>query len=196
MSRLCYVTGVPAVGKSTVSNGLEQSFPDRYVHMGFGGILLDALRENGTTKSERDLRLDPGGIVTRALIDQATTILQRRVADAKTAWTLIDSHAASLTREGYVATPDGNSFFRQLRYSAVVHLIDDPEAVLARSDTQNSGRLARTKRDVEWHSSLLVPISILYASYSSCPAFFVDVAGGAELAITIVDQLLRGLEDV
>src|SRR2546429_7062691 len=125
------VTGVPGVGKTTMCMFLAAMKPQRYVHVPFGGLIHRALNQPEIT--EADLRRSAAQLVTPRILSVATDMLMTEVA-RESRMVLVDSHAVSQTRYGYIVTPDGPSYFLRLRYSAIVQLFASAATVLSRSD--------------------------------------------------------------
>ena len=192
MRKVCLVTGTPGVGKTTLCSALARELPTRYQHISFGGLILKCLNEDGFGGTEADLRRRVSQLVTAQVISRATDLLvQETNADGnENLWLLLDSHAVSQDRFGFIATPDGPSYFQRLRYSAIINLFADPTEVLKRSNPDETGRQARTADDVATHANLQNAVTVLYSAFSACPAFFVDANARAGCLTEVVDRLL------
>lgn len=177
MTRICYVTGVPGVGKTTLCKTIISRHPAKYCHVNFGQLIassLTTLLDQGV--AERELRSDPTRFVTQEVLQAASSNLFSELAKDAYAgfeWLMLDSHAVSQDWFGFVATPDGPPYFSKLRYSAIIHLYAAPEVILARSNLENSGRQAANAEDVSRHESLLQSVTVAYSMMSGCPAYFV-----------------------
>lgn len=189
--KVCLMTGVPGVGKTSVCAGLTNKFPKRYRHLPFGRLIRQVLSEAGEEISEKALRQDVTAFVTPAVLAAATDELIRQThSGASSTWTLIDSHAVSQDWYGYLVTPDGSAYFSRVKYDAIVNLYADEVAVLARSHTASSGRRALTAADVALHAQLQAAVSIQYASYAQCPLYFISADTTLEDVVSSVDRIL------
>lgn len=173
-SRLCYLTGVPGVGKTTTARLLAELDSARFTRVSFGELILEVLRRESANMSEGHLRVHGRELVTSTLLQTATGLLQDRISAASTQWVVIDSHAVSQYGTDFVADPDGPSFFSEFLYDAIVHLRAEPAVVLARTQRDGTGRQAESVGDLAFHDQLLTAVSTLYASLSSCRAFFLN----------------------
>ncbi len=193
---LCLVTGVPGIGKSTICSTLAEGQPDRYRHVSFGRLILEALTDHGVTGvSEQDLRRRATELVTKQVLKSATALLAALVDRATDhEWLLIDSHAVSQDWYGYRATPDGSDYFAIFTYAAVVQLFAESTVVLERGAASTSGRYASTPGQLDLHFQLQAAVSISYGAQSACPVFFVDAAGEVADVAATVDTLLNGLD--
>lgn len=182
------VTGVPGVGKTTSCGFLARTLPDRYFHLSFGGLILRAL--NRPDLNEVDLRRSAADLVTPKILSVATGMLVAQAA-AESRIVLVDSHAVSQTRHGYVVTPDGDSYFTKVRYNAIVQLFASARTVLSRSEGATSGRQARTEHDIEMHFALQSAVSVGYSAASECPLLLVDAEDTVELVAASVEECLQ-----
>jgi adenylate kinase len=182
------VTGVPGVGKTTSCRFLARTRPDRYFHVPFGDLILRALNRHDL--NEVDLRRSAADLVTPKILSVATDMLVAQAA-AESRVVLVDSHAVSQTRHGYVVTPDGDSYFTRVRYNAIVQLFASAPTVLSRSGAASSGRQARTEHDIEMHFSLQSAVSVGYAAASECPLLLIDAEDTVELVAAGMDECLQ-----
>lgn len=192
---ICLVTGVPGVGKTTVCSMLAAKYPDRYRHVSFGKLILEALQESGERAvNHSDLRRDVSRLVTPTVIERATRLLEERArsGDAR-AWAIVDSHAVSQDWYGYRVTADGPRYFAVIRYSAIVNLFADAATVLKRTASDRAGRRALSEKELEIHFGLQAAVSICYGSLSECPVFFVDGGGELDAVVERVHAVLKGV---
>jgi adenylate kinase len=185
------VTGVPGVGKTTLCQFLAANWPEDYVHVSFGSFILRALNSEGIT--EPDLRRSAASLVSRNILAEATEILMAEVTKESRRFILVDSHAVSQDRFGYVVTPDGSSYFNRLKYGVIVQLHALPSTILSRSAAVITGRQARHEKDVEMHLMLQSAVSVGYSSASECPLYVVQAEEPVERVAAVVDGLVRGV---
>jgi adenylate kinase len=193
MTNVCLVNGAPGVGKTTLCEKLANGFRGRFVHLSFGELILQHLEAGGVRVDEPQLRREVTALVDASAISHATDALLDLLASSANKgadWILIDSHAVSPDHYGYIARPDGDSYFSRLRYDAIVHLYARGECVLSRGQGSETGRLCETKEEVEMLARLLEGVTLGYSSKCECPAYFVNAeAEPSSVAKTVSDIL-------
>jgi adenylate kinase len=185
------VTGVPGVGKTSLCRFLAGTRPNRYIHVPFGNLILRALDREEITEPE--LRSSAASLVTPSILAVATEMLMIEIAKSSGHIILIDSHAVSQNRFGYVVTPDGASYFGRLRYTAIVQLFASPSTVLTRSAAAVSGRQAIFERDVDMHFMLQCCVSVGYSAASECPLLVVEAEENVNRVAVNVESLLSNV---
>ncbi len=187
------VTGVPGVGKTTLCSSMVDSWPGDYAHISFGKLILKALNPNTELVTEPDLRRSAASLVTRTILAEATELLMVRVAKEQQRIVLVDSHAVSQDKFGYIVTPDGRTYFDRLQYGAIVQLHAAPLTILSRTAPAASGRQARSEKDIELHCILQSAISVGYSAASECPLYVVEAEEPTEALAVTVHRLLQGI---
>lgn len=185
------VTGVPGVGKTTLCKFMVSVWPNDYVHISFGTLILRTLSLNAEWVTEPELRRAAASLVTHRTLTEATELLMVEVAEAQHRIVLIDSHAVSQDRFGYIVTPDGRTYFDRLQYGAIVQLQAAPPTILARSAPDVSGRQARNEKDIELHYVLQSAVSVGYSAASECPLYVVEAEEPVESVGDMVHRLLQ-----
>ncbi|HZR82560.1 MAG TPA: AAA family ATPase [Candidatus Binatia bacterium] len=186
------LTGVPGVGKSSVARWLEERCDARYRWVPFGELIRQALNElAGSRVEEAQLRREPTSLVTEAVLEHATRQLVAMCASsARRVVVIVDSHAVSQDQFGFRSTPDGPSYFKALRYDAIVQLVLPGQEILDRTPVGTGGRQARSGVDLDFHSSLQLMVSTFYAAMSECPLFVVSADGAVSEVAARVDGVL------
>lgn len=184
--KLVLVTGAPGVGKSSVTSYLEKHSPGVFRRVHYGDLISRVL--GGV--SEKSLRTDVSRFITREVLRSADSLLEEELQSSKSSGliTLVDSHAVSMCKHGFLMTPDGSSFFQKFRYSAIIMLYAHPRVVFSRSEPERSGRQYKSHRDVEMLDSLLKSVVVCYSSWCQCPALLIE-AGGEVAGVAVNTQV-------
>jgi hypothetical protein len=139
---------------------------------------------------EPALRRHALDLVTPQVLQRATRLFEAAANETSADWCIVTSHASSQVGAIYVATPDSLSYFENRKYDAIVVLFGKPDGVYLRSEPDVSGRQARSDADLIRHERLIEATAILYASYSGCPAYFIEADGPSREVCTEVCRVL------
>ena len=192
MSFLCFLTGAPGVGKSTVSELLAAR--PGVASLPFGSLIQRELVKQGVSfDGHEDLRERADELVNAEILRGATQALVDEVAWFKKSddkWLVVDSHAVSPMSVGLRITPDPPSFFKRMSYDVIVQLYAAPDVILSRYQDDPRGRQVTTVEDVRAVDDAQRAVSVLYASLSGCPLYLVDATEDAQAVADSVFALL------
>jgi hypothetical protein len=145
---------------------------------------------SGTAVTEVDLRERPSELVTGEILAEAHETLLEKVPTVGAQWAVVDSHAVSQDWYGFRSTPDGESYFRRLRYDVIVQLYVDSATLISRINASREGRWGQTVDDLARLFALQSAVSTVYASRCECPLYFVRSDVPVDTLVRTVDHLL------
>jgi adenylate kinase len=193
-SRVCLVTGQPGVGKTTLCQVLSETQPDRFQVLSFGQLIREEVaRVRGLEVNEEALRQDVTRFVTGEVTARASEMLFDAISAGTKEWILVDSHAASQDHYGFRSTPDGPTYFKRVRYAAVIQLYLSESQLLERIRADRRGRFGTNEVELLRLFTLQVAVSTTYASRCECPLYLVDSSVGRTEVAAIATGLLNAL---
>lgn len=177
------LTGVPAVGKTTLAKNLKKMITPIDV-ITFGEVIQEVKQQRKQSVSYSEIRSNPTREATTYLIEEATKKLVKNVRLLKEkSHVLIDSHAVARDSYGYRATPDNYSFLQSIGYDGIFVLHGDHKEVAARVSEEADGRLTVSTEDVASHQALQDSVAIAYAIVAGCPVYFIETKGESKLSL-------------
>lgn len=185
------ITGVPAVGKTTLANKLAERISPLEVITFRELILTIKAADRPITHSE--LRRHPTREATMSTIEKAVELLISRVNELRARTNvLIDSHAVAKDEYGFRVSPDNISVLNRIGLRAIFVLHGDHNTIIRRLKSDASGRRLVTRAEISVHERLQDSVAISYAVASGCPVFFVNTT---ELDVGI-DNILKILDSL
>ncbi|MFL5914870.1 MAG: AAA family ATPase [Gaiellaceae bacterium] len=187
MSAAVYVSGLPGIGKTTAVKNLVEARPDEYVRLSFGETLREVIASDESLEAFRG---NATRTVSRAAIENATTMLAHRIRDEPTRVVLIDSHAVTPATEGLRATPDTAERLAAFGYEVIAHLsaAGAEERILRHGGSE--GRTAIAASEIAPAETVQLSIVARYASLCDCPLYVLSASGTAE---EVADRLGRAV---
>jgi adenylate kinase len=189
---LVLLTGIPAVGKTSVAEELQSRDPQQFQHFRFARLILQAVRDRRgePNLSYSNFKNRSAQLVTRADIAVATELLLAAAPRSDRRFLLVDSHAVSKANYGYRATPDSPDMLQRLGYRLIVHLFADPETVIARSSTGEHSQYT-SERDVALLEQAQIATSIFYAATGGSQLHIVNANAPVNDVASTVEELLH-----
>lgn len=181
-----YLTGVPAVGKSTVARAIEASTgAARY---SYGEILTAALHDRVRTQVE--LRERSGSVITPADVEAADRFVRTELrANLGIRNSVVDSHALTAEAYGLRAVPFARRHLTDLGFTHIVCLTAPEEVIRERIRVGGDGRRVQDQTDFQLHQSLQASLALNYAVELGVPVGFIR----ADRALDSVVADIRGL---
>jgi adenylate kinase len=191
--KVLLLTGVPAVGKTTLAKYLQGLIRPLHVIM-FGEVLLEVKRVVSLNATYEGLRINPTKEASIELIDKATSVLLERINQLRgTTNIIIDSHAVAKYEGGFRISPDSHCILQKMRLDAVLVLHAKPDIIISRISERAEGRRQVTSDEVAVHQALQDAVSIAYAVTTGCPVFIINVDGTladiGEKALNVFDSI-------
>lgn len=188
MGKVLLLTGVPAVGKTTLARKAERTISPVHT-ITFGEVILEVKKRTLPNATYEELRRTPTKEASIDLIERATALLLERVSQLRNSMNiLIDSHAVAKDEYGFRVTPDSHDVLQKLSLDAILVLHAKHEDVAARINRQAVGRRQVTPHEVATHEALQDSVSIAYAVSTGCPVFIIMASESPE---EVLGKLLR-----
>jgi adenylate kinase len=173
--KVVLLTGVPAVGKTTLARYALERVTRLHV-ITFGEMIFEARRREEPGITYQEMRAFPTKQAAGRTIETATELLIERAGELRqTSNVLIDSHAVAKDEYGFRITPDSEAVLKRLMLDAVIVLHAQPDTVLARMQSAPAGRRAVTPRQLATHEALQDAVAVAYAVASGCPVYVLEV---------------------
>jgi adenylate kinase len=181
MKPVIYLTGPPAVGKSTLCERLVARVPDLEV-LHYSRLLRDYLAEKDSPATEDGIRMASAAIITPQIVREVDDLLIERVRALRTERPIIiDSHAVTKEQYGYRITPFALAKFRELEPTHVCLLYADSETIMNRISENAQGRPEVSSFEAEFHLYLQSQVAVMYGMELGLQIYALDNARGAEL---------------
>ena len=191
MSKVIYLTGAPAAGKSSTMRLLLERMPDLLVWE-YGARLTEhcAARSSEIT-GQHDLRAKSAGLVTPDDVAEVDRALLAYVHEHRsTTHVLIDSHPVTKESYGYRITPFSLEQFAQLQPDEIWVLYASPAETRRRIQADSGGRPFVTEEEARTHTMLQASVAATYGMSIRCPVYMFDTARPRdELVARLVGRL-------
>ena len=173
--RVILLTGVPAVGKSTVAKEVARRVR-RLTVVHFGTLILASIKSLLRKRvQEYQLRSSVSTLVTPKVLEAARQDLVKMLrVKRREEHILIDSHAVSSAAYGFRSTPDAPGYLQRLDLDLVIQLYAQPGTIDQRRRRHPTGRPSLVEEDVLRYELLQAAVSTFYAATSSCPLCYVS----------------------
>ena len=174
--KVVLLTGVPAVGKTTLARYARERIAHLHV-VTFGEMIFEARQREEPTITYQEMRASPTKQAAGDSIAEATELLIERAGELRrTSNVLIDSHAVAKDDYGFRITPDSEAVLKRLMLDAVIVLHARPDTVLARMQSSPAGRRIVTPRQLATHEALQDAVAVAYAVASGCPVYVLEAS--------------------
>lgn len=181
MKPVIYLTGPPAVGKSTLCERLVERVPDLEV-LHYSMLLRDYLAQKGSTATEDGIRRASAAIITPQIVSEVDDLLLERVRALRAERpVIIDSHAVTKEQYGYRITPFALEKFRELAPTHVCLLYTDSKTVMNRISENPQGRPEVSSFEADFHLYLQSQVAVIYGMELGLQIYALDNGRGAEL---------------
>lgn len=183
-SRIVYITGFPAVGKSTLSSKMKTLRPDDIEVVSYGQLLM-SLRGDDAPLSM--LRKSPASKVDENLVRQADAELKRLV-DESSGVVLIESHAVTVEEYGFRVIPFTSEAFDALGFTDILLLFDSPQRILQRTKDNPEGRPVLPVETISFAQGIQASVAFEYAMKAAVPLYCLDMSlpNQAERALSFI----------
>ena len=191
MSKVIYLTGAPAAGKSSTTRLMAERMPGLLVWEYGARLTSYIMAKAADVTGQDDLRALSASVVTPedvAEVDQALLAFVEKHRATKNV--LIDSHPVTKEVYGFRITPFSFRQFEALRPDEIWVLYANPEEALRRIAADAGGRPMVTAEEARSHTLLQASIAATYSASLRCPAYMFDTATPRdELVDRLIDRL-------
>lgn len=187
--RIVYLTGAPAVGKSTTATTLCGLIGAEL--FSYGAVLTERLRARVSDQAE--LRALSSQVISAADVAAADALLLEATTRTRdnAGSMIVDSHAVTKEPYGFRCVPYDHATLAAVGYTQLVCLYVDPDVMAARIRADASGRPLPSVKDLEAHTEMQRSLTLTYAHSLGCPAYFVRADGTPEDVVQQVRGLLQ-----
>ena len=191
-TKVIYLTGAPATGKSTLSRNLVKRIPDLKV-FAYSEELRKRLprKSGGPLLTEDDIRRQSARVVTAEAINQLDQELVDMVQQERCHRSiLIDSHPVTKEDYGFRITGFDVPTIQRLSPDVLVCLYASSDVTRARIQVDAMGRPLPSAFESDMHTHLQASVVSQYGVVTGKPVYFFD-SGCAqeELAQAVLTQL-------
>lgn len=175
MTKVIYVTGAPAAGKSTTTAKLLEQLEAVDVWE-YGARLTDHLRRKGVQVADQaDLRSKSSRLAIADAIDELDGELLRFVAERRQSrHVLVDSHPVTREDYGFRITAFSHERFRQLSPDEIWVFYTSPEVTVERIRRDPGGRPQIDVETARLHTALQASVAATYGIAAGCPVYMFD----------------------
>lgn len=173
MYQAIFVTGAPAVGKTTLLKELETRVsPVKVVE--FGRLIADRLRVRGREVGHDELRSQSARIVSPQVVAALDAEIAKEIVDwLAESHVVIASHAVTHEDYGVRVTAFSEKNLAKIPLSAVVVLQAPADVLLARVEADGRGRMWKTLDQARRLQALQTALALTYGVVCGCPVYVI-----------------------
>lgn len=177
MSKLIYVTGAPATGKSTLTDSIGQRFPGIRIFTYSKELLAFVQGRGAVASSQDDLRRNSAKVITREDVEAVDAQLLALAHESRGKRSLVvDSHPVTIESFGFRVTPFRREQLHALAPDVIVCLYAEAAVIAERITKAAAGRPLPSHSDLELHTNLQATVANLYAFETGAPIYFLDAS--------------------
>jgi len=190
--RVIYLTGAPAAGKSSVTQGLARLVAPLEVFE-YGERLTRYLASRqDQALTQEVLRQRSAGVAGPEDVRAVDRLLLDFVTEARTrAHVVVDSHAVTRERYGFRVTPYSLGDFALLSADAICVLFTPPDVAVERIDRSPAGRPRVTLWESGFHTGLQASVATTYGMSIGVPIYLIDSSPPIDDVVSEVARLFK-----
>lgn len=175
MSKVIYLTGAPAAGKSSTSRLLAENVPNLLLWEYGAELTKHVMARSREQVSQDDLRSQSGGLVTTADVEAVDQMLASFVEmHRQNRSVLIDSHPVTKEKYGYRITAFSISQIARLAPDEIWVLFAEPHETQRRIGDDPGGRPSITVEQARMHTALQASVAATYGIITGAPVYLFD----------------------
>ena len=191
MYQVIYLTGPPAMGKSTVVDYLTQHLSP-LIPFVYSRVLSDHIAsQKGSTVAQEELRQQSEQIVTPedvAAVDARLLGLVQTERD--NSHIIIDSHAVTKESYGFRVTPFSLNTLAQIQPTRLFCLYAPSSVAIDRILSNNQGRPTPSEFEADFHTYAQANVALIYGIHLGIPIYFIDAEQPTDV---IASKIMRSL---
>lgn len=183
-SKLIYLTGAPATGKSTLTKNLSKRLPGTSIFTYSKELLSYVKGHQGSALSQDDLRRESSRVITHndvRKVDEQLLILANSCRGNRNL--VIDSHPVTIEKYGFRVTPFEKDQLKLLAPNVIVCLYAKAEIIVNRISKNAAGRPLPTLFEIDMHTQLQCQVANIYAIETGASLYFLDAANAPEVLL-------------
>jgi len=175
MSKVIYLTGAPAAGKSSLTRLLFEQVRNLRIWEYGARLTEHCAARSADIIVQDDLRAKSAAIVTEADVTEVDAQLLAFVNDHRgKSPIIVDSHAVTKESYGYRITPFSLEQFACLNPDEIWVLYISPEETRRRIGNDAGGRPMVTEEEARTHTTLQASVAATYGMAIGCPVYMFD----------------------
>lgn len=193
MGKVIYLTGAPAVGKSTLAALVERDLPG-LVWYSYSKLLRDVVNQrNLETIDETKVRERSAAVITRQDVEATDEWLIAEVtAKRLTHHVVIDSHPVTKESYGFRITPFTTEQLKRLNPDMIICAYASADVLADRIRRDPAGRPLPSNSDITLHVQLQASLAAQYGFLLGCACHLVDTDAQPD----IVKQRLLAITEI
>jgi len=177
MGKIIYLTGAPATGKSTLTEGLAE-LSSRITVFTYSKELARVISNRVGPISQADMREKSARLITRedvGLVDKELVQIASRFRQTD-GYLVIDSHPVTIESFGFRVTPFSKALLQNLAPDVIVCLYADATTLASRITATPEGRPLPPANELDRHVGLQCEIASLYAFETGASLYYLDAS--------------------
>lgn len=191
--KVIYLTGAPAVGKSSALEKLQEAEPSIF-SFEYGAELAKLIRRRDQSiVDHKMLRTQSAAVVRPEDIDALDTMLLNQVDGLRgKRHVIINSHPVTKEVYGFRITAFSQQTVQHLRPDEIWVLYTAPRVIRERIKREPGGRSVVTEEEARMHSTTQTSVAVTYGIMTGAPVYLFDTDQDQE---TLVETLLVRLAE-
>lgn len=168
-SKIVYLTGAPASGKTTLATRLAEAAP--VVVLSYGWVLSERLAN--VVRDQAELRQESSEVVTPRLVAEVDQLLIATAVECTSTGRhlVVDSHAVTKERYGFRCVPYSAAGLASVGFTHLVCLSASPAVVAGRIKAAAEGRPLPSLDELAMHNEMQRSLTLTYAHTLGVPAY-------------------------
>ena len=169
-----YLTGMPGVGKTTVTKAIEK-IDSRIEVIRYSSVLKSYLKDaHNHEYTTAQLREKSSTIISVEDVNKIDKEVVQMVKRSNAKHVILESHAITVEEYGYRATPFSTGLLTELNLDSIVVLYANPTLLQIRINSEPTGRRKQTLYDLTYGQNLQSVLALQYSILLGAKISFID----------------------